>query len=172
MNISKHYSGLHHYILQPQKSVVIEPELTKQKGNPTSKPLVWKLGEEPMPIVKKASHLGICRSSSIKKIEIETVKQNISKMQRAIYSLFPVGLHGENGLDPETCLHLISIYILPVLTYGLEIILPEATGLQALELCHKKLLKIVLSLQKTPLTQQYTFSLDSSRLKVRYIWKH
>ena len=43
VNNSKHYSGLHHYILQPQKSVVIEPELTKQKGNPTSKPLVFEI---------------------------------------------------------------------------------------------------------------------------------
>ena len=66
-----------------------------------------------MPMVKRASHLGICRSSSIKKTEIETVKQNISK--RAAYSSFPVGLHGESELNPETCLHLISIYILPVL---------------------------------------------------------
>ena len=159
VNNSKYYSGLHHYILQPQKSVVVEPKLIKQKGSPASKPFIWKLGEESMPIVKKAPHLGICRSSSIKKTEQETVKQNISKSQRAAYSLYPVGLHGENGLDPETCLHLISIYILPVLTYGLEIILPESTGLQALELCHRKFLKRILSLPKnTPDPAVYVLS--------------
>ena len=55
VNNSKYYSGLHHYILQPQKSVVVEPELTKQKRNPATKPFIWKLGEESMPKVKKSS---------------------------------------------------------------------------------------------------------------------
>ena len=49
--------------------------------------------------------------------------------------------YSENGLDPETCLHLISIY-------GLEVILPESAGLHALELCHKKLLERILPLPK------------------------
>ena len=57
-----------------------------------------------------ASHLGMVRGSSIKGTETETVNQNISKAQRAAYSLMPVGLHGVNGLDPETSLHLIRIY--------------------------------------------------------------
>jgi hypothetical protein len=35
------------------------------------------------------------------------------------------GLHGENGLDPETSISLLKTYILPILTYGLEILLPE-----------------------------------------------
>ena len=56
-------------------------------------------------------------------------------------------------------MHLISIYILPVLTYGLKIILPESTGLQALELCHKKFLKRILSLPKnTPDPAVYVLS--------------
>ena len=95
INGSKHYSGLHHCILQPQKSVVVEPELTNRKGHTNT--YEWKLGEEPMPIVKKASHLGSCRSSSIKQTEKETVKQNISKAQRAVYSLLPVGLYGSGS---------------------------------------------------------------------------
>lgn len=62
-----------------------------------------------MPIVKKASHLRICRSSSDKRTESETVKQNVSKVQHAAYSLLPAGLHGENGLDPETALPYVFI---------------------------------------------------------------
>ena len=76
------------------------------------------------------------------------MKQNVSKAQRAAYTLMPVGLHGVNGLDPETSLHLIRIYVLPVLTYGLEIIIPGSKGIQTLELCQKKLLKRILSLPK------------------------
>ena len=52
-----------------------------------------------MPAVKTASHLGIVRGSSIKKTEIETIKQNVSKAQRAAYNLMPLGIHGINGLD-------------------------------------------------------------------------
>ena len=114
------------------------------------KPYEWKIGDNAMPVVETATHLGIVRGASIKRTEIETVKQNISKAQRATYSLMPVGLHGLNGLDPETSLHLIRIYIYitPVLTYGLEIILPSCKGLQSLEMCQKKLLNRILSLPK------------------------
>ena len=74
-------------------------------------------------------------------VRCKTVKQNVSKAQRATYSLMPVGLHVVNGLDPETSLHLIRIYVLPDLTYGLEIILLGSKGIQTLELCQKKNLR-------------------------------
>ena len=51
-----------------------------------------------------------------------------------------------NGLDPATCVHLIKIYVLPVLTYGLEIILPKKKHIDRLNLFLKTLLKQVLSL--------------------------
>jgi hypothetical protein len=34
------------------------------------------------------------------------------------------GLHGENGIDPETTISLLRTYVLPILYYGLEILLP------------------------------------------------
>ena len=61
------------------------------------------------------------------------------------------GLHGQNGLDPETSLQLVKTYILPILLYGLEMILPGKTLIQKLERYQKKLLKQILSLpQNTP----------------------
>ena len=61
------------------------------------------------------------------------------------------GLHGHNGLDPETALQLIRTYILPLLLYGLEVILPGKTLVQKMEMYQRKLLKQVLSLpQNTP----------------------
>ena len=46
----------------------------------------------------------------------------------------PTGLHGHNGLDPATCIHLIMIlYVLPVLTYGLEVILPKKKHIDKLD---------------------------------------
>ena len=36
-------------------------------------------------------------------------------------SLMSSGLHGENGLDPDTFIHLMPTYAMPVLMYGLEV---------------------------------------------------
>ena len=55
-------------------------------------------------------------------------------------------MHGQNGLDPATSLKLYNVYILPILTYGLEIILPNTKLIDKLELFHKKTIKQVLSL--------------------------
>ena len=42
-----------------------------------------------------------------------------------MYSLMPAGLHGENGLDPLTAVHVFQIYVLLVLLCGLEIAVPR-----------------------------------------------
>ena len=92
-----------------------------------------------MPVVEKATHLGIIRGTTIEKTEKETVSQNITKARRASYSLMSSGFHGETGFDPETSLHLLRIYIQPVLLYGLELILPGQKGLDKLE-THRRVL--------------------------------
>ena len=66
----------------------------------------------------------------------DTINQNITKAKRTRYSLLSTGLHGENGLGVETSLHLLKIYVLPVLLYGLEIILPPKKHMAQLELFH------------------------------------
>jgi hypothetical protein len=56
------------------------------------------------------------------------------------------GLHGKNGLDPETSISLLKTYILPILTYGLEIVIPKGKILDDIQNYYKKLLKQMLSL--------------------------
>jgi hypothetical protein len=51
------------------------------------------------------------------------VEQNIKKARRTTYSLMASGLHGHNGLDPETALQLFKTYVLPISLYGMEILL-------------------------------------------------
>ena len=60
-----------------------------------------------------------------------------------------VGLHGENGVDPETAITLLNSYVFPVLLYGLEVIVPTGKALTVLEMQYKRLLKQVLSLPMT-----------------------
>ena len=59
-------------------------------------------------------HVDICRSSATGD---SVVLENIKKARRTMYSLMSAGLHGENGLDPETSLHIYmyQIYVLLVL---------------------------------------------------------
>ena len=40
------------------------------------------------------------------KFSTEEVAVNIQKARRSMNSLMPVGLHGENGLDPQTVVHI------------------------------------------------------------------
>ena len=68
------------------------------------------------------------------------------KARRSAYALFGSGFHGENGLDPETTIHLYKTYIIPVLLYGMELIIPKVRNLEILERFQKKMLKQLLSL--------------------------
>jgi hypothetical protein len=47
-----------------------------------------------------------------------------------------IGLHGENGIDPETSISLLRTYryVLPILYYGLEILLPTGKILEQLNI--------------------------------------
>ena len=86
--------------------------------------------------------------------EIHAVEVNIQKAQRTMYSL--MGLHGENGLDPETAVSLLQKFVFPVLPRGclwfvvvvfpMEVIIPTGKALNQLEVQQKKKLKQVLSL--------------------------
>ena len=56
------------------------------------------------------------------------------------------GLHGEIGLDPETAIHLMQTYVLPVLIYGMEVVLPRQKNMDLLEKFNKKFLRLILLL--------------------------
>ena len=75
-----------------------------------------------------------------------SVNENIKKARRTTYSLMGSGFHGRNGLDWETIISLIKTYVLPVLTYGLEIVLLSGKNMECLQMYLKKLLKQLLSL--------------------------
>ena len=66
----------------------------------------WQLGLKDMPVVTSTTHIGILRTSTNQ--EMNNVETNIQKAKRTIYSLMGSGLHGENGLDPETAISLLQ----------------------------------------------------------------
>ena len=157
LNYAYHYSNLHRYLLQPQKSVILPIYWNIRCKMKTT--YTWTLGQESMPIVNKAPHLGIIRSTSMENTERETVTQNISKARKASYGLMSAGFHGENGLDPVTCVNLLKTFILPILTYGLEVLLPSQGSVKKIEQFQKQLLKRILSVpQNTPDAAVYILS--------------
>ncbi|CAG2225506.1 unnamed protein product [Mytilus edulis] len=128
VNIAAQYSEDHHYLLQPQKSVVIQVQPSNRKKS--EDPVRIFINNNAMPISDKSPHLGILRSTTT---QDATVEQNITKSRRAAYSLMSAGMHGENGLDPSIAIQLFKTFVQPILTYGLEVILPTSKNLLKLE---------------------------------------
>ncbi|CAG2239659.1 unnamed protein product [Mytilus edulis] len=102
------------------------------------------LNGELMPVVDKTPHIGIQRA--FKDSASATIEENLKKARRSLYSLMASGLHGENGLDPVTAISLVKTYILPVMLYGLETLLPSGKNLDLISKQYKKMLKQILSL--------------------------
>ena len=83
LSYAYYYSNLHRYLLQPQKSVILPIFWNTRCKIKTG--YIWALGQEPMPIVDKAPHLGIIRGTSTENTERETVAQNIATARKASY---------------------------------------------------------------------------------------
>lgn len=145
INISVDYSNMEHYLLQPVKSVVLSVPAPRSKDK-SEDVHQWTLKDEPMPNVPETMHMGIMRSANT---EQSATRENIQKARRTLYSLMASGLHGENGLDPESAIQLMQTYVIPVLVYGMEIVLPKQKYMDMLEKFNKKFLKLILSLPVT-----------------------
>ena len=145
VNASTDHANMERYLLQVDKSVMVT--VTPRDSNNivnTTEPITMN-GKE-MKTVESAMHLGIHRTTTISKNSELNVEENLKKARRVVYSLMSSGMHGHNGLDPETNLHLVKTYVLPVLLYGLELVLPCKTLINKLETYQKKMLKQILSL--------------------------
>ena len=140
VNASTDNCNLERYLLRVDKSVIVT--VTPRDSNNAiniTEPITMN-GKE-MKTVESAMHLRIHRTTTISKTSELNVKENLKKARIVVYSLMSSGMHGHNGLDPETNLHLVKTYLLPVLLYGLELVLPCKTLKNKLETYHKKMLK-------------------------------
>ncbi|VDI75232.1 Hypothetical predicted protein [Mytilus galloprovincialis] len=144
IDIAANFSKREGYTLQPTKSVVI-PISTSTKSIEIDENY-WNINKNPMPVVEHSTHIGIqkCQKNSAKL----TAEENMKKARRSLYSLMGTGLHGKNGLDPGTAITILYTYVMPILTYGLEILLPSGRILDSIHQFHKKMIKQILSLAK------------------------
>ena len=73
-----------------------------------------------MSATNKATHLGIERISTGNNRK-ELVQTRIATARRTVFDLMGAVLHGLNGVNPKVAIHLIQIYVMSRLLYGLEI---------------------------------------------------
>ena len=146
VNIAVDNSKMEKYILQPTKSVILAVLDECGKAQEGVCDVNITMDTVRMPVVKEAMHMGILRSANSQE---SAVTSNIEKARRTTYCLMGAGLHGNNGLDPDTSMHILQTYILPLLVYGMEVLLPKKTLMDKIERFHKKLLKQILSLPDT-----------------------
>ena len=108
----------------------------------------WTIRGNLIPIDDKATHLGIIRDTYSSGIT-STIQQNITKGRKAAYRLLGAGLHGKYGLPPEVLRNMFQAYVVPVLCYGLEIVLPDGRHLETIEKEYRMLLISLLGLPNT-----------------------
>ncbi|KAH3703940.1 hypothetical protein DPMN_158647 [Dreissena polymorpha] len=140
--MSLSFANEERYLLQPTKTVTLNIKPSKRTTIPKSK--CFKLGEINLNHVDTSVHLGITRTTSVCETAEVNVVGNISKARRALYSLLGAGLHGHNGLDHKSMLGFYKSFVLPVLTYGIEIFTPKRTILKQLDLFQWKTIKQIL----------------------------
>ena len=127
------FSARNRYQIHPTKTIVAMLSGRADDGDS------WTLGENELVVSDRATHLGITRAGK-KESEIN-ILDRISLARRTSYLLMNTGLHGTNGLNPETSYVIYKCYVLPRMLYGLEVIHLTKTQLSQLERYHLRTLR-------------------------------
>ena len=91
LNLAVSYSQTEIYQLQPAKCMVVP------FNHSSDVPWTWQLLEEDLKIQPNTKHIGVHRSTSSNGAA-DTVKANISKARRTLYSLMSSGMHSKSGM--------------------------------------------------------------------------
>lgn len=137
LTIQENFASLEQYKINVSKSTVLEL-CKKNESNH-----IFTFNNEELKSVDTATHLGITRDNKTKFGTGTVVEDRISTSRRTAYAMLGAGLHGINGLNPMVSIHLIRIYILPRLVYGLDVIRLTTKDMDNISMYFKRLLKQV-----------------------------
>lgn len=143
--MAEDFANQERYTLQPKKTEALLFSCRRSKPNTQELDSIH-LYDTPIPDVDSATHLGIKRATSLTLTSDNQVESNLDKARKALYSLLATGLHGSDSLDPESTIHLLKTYVLPILTYGLEILQLNKAQMLKIEKFQKKIVKQILRL--------------------------
>ncbi len=134
MSVQEEYANREHYAISATKSSIVH--FGPQEANTEI-----LMNGTAVPSSCKATHLGIVRDNTSKFSSKGVAEERVSTARRTSYSLIGAGLHGLNGLCPTVSLHMIRIFIIPRLIYGLESIRLTPKDMDTIVLYFKRLLK-------------------------------
>ncbi|CAC5367401.1 unnamed protein product [Mytilus coruscus] len=144
-----------------QSRVTINPTKTKavilnKPKNINRSDLNWTLGNTPVYPSEDTTHLGLIRAE-LKENNLN-VDARISIKRRTLHSLMNTGLHGTNGLNPQTSYEIYQSYVIPRLLYGMEILPLHQSQLDIMTHFHTKTLCNIQSLPTRQPLDRYKFS--------------
>jgi hypothetical protein len=136
------YSKVHQYSLHPEKSTVTTYLSHRKEPDKWQ----WRLGNELMPTVDSFTHLGLEWTEGNMSPDVNC---RISLARKTVYALMGTGLHGVNGLSPVVSLHIIKIYVVPRLLYGLDAAVLARKQREEINNYYRNLLRMIQGLPKS-----------------------
>jgi hypothetical protein len=116
VNEAEHDAKQERYIFSSTKTRAV---VTKKGSNNVNTSLVsLHLNGQSLEITDQEKHLGIQRNKEV--TNAATIQERITTARRTAYSLMGAGLHGLNGVNPDTSKMLWELYVTPALLHGLE----------------------------------------------------
>ncbi|CAC5388978.1 unnamed protein product [Mytilus coruscus] len=137
LNVIDRYAKEHHYKIHPTKTEIIDCSKHKSSYN-------WTMGGKVVKTTDCSEHLGIKRTDG--KEHNFNIKERIQIARRTQYALMGSGVHGTNGLNPAISYQIYKTYVIPRLTYGLEVLPLTKSNIEELEIFHRKNLRHLQSL--------------------------
>ena len=138
LSIVSLYSQKERYIVNPTKTTISVYGTTMTSETSTS--ASWNLGPTEITPTEHYTHLGIKRKAG-KLSPDELVSHRIDLARRTRYCLMGAGLHGSNGISPTVAWSMYRTYVLPRLTYNMEILQLTATQISKIEQFHRSTLR-------------------------------
>ncbi len=135
----------------------IHPKKTQATGYDSKDDPTWTMGDTSIRLSEEVTHLGITRVKDCRS-PTSFIEDRIKAARGAMYSLMGAGLHGVNGLPPIVSRAIYRTFVIPVLLYGLEVLVLTQAQINTLEDFHRNNLKMFQSLP-TRVSNDMTFLL-------------
>jgi hypothetical protein len=145
ITVTHDYASDERYIIHPQKSYVQVVNASKKGVQPVSEK--WYLGPQEIPLTDHFTHLGIERYSDCLTSD-DFLEDRVKLARRTVYALMGTGLHGINGVSPQSIKKMLNTYVIPRLIFGLEAMILTDKQKEYLDKYFRNLLKQLLSLPK------------------------
>lgn len=100
-------------------------------------PQSWHIGKTEIEETSSTTHIGLKRASNLD----SDICSRVEKGRRTMYALLGAGLHGRNGLNPLVSARLWTVFGLPRVIYGLEVVSLKASELKTMATYERKLLR-------------------------------